>query len=636
MDHAAVVHAAVCESRAGLGRCGGVHPSAHCAFQVTGWGVSDECRRCGEAIKGCDREQERHAESCRRGVAWATVDVPGQFEKIAGCDGGDESKCRHCGSVVRGRKLQLKRHLAACKSLPDSVRGVLDHAAVCESRAGLGLYGGVHAAVYRGFRVTGWGVNECRRCGKVIRGWGSQLKRHSKSCDRGVAVTWATVDVDGQFEHVNGRDSGDESVCRHCRNIVRGRGSLKQHLARCKALPDSVRGVMDRAAVCESRAGLGRYGGVHAAVYRGFRVTGWGVNECRRCGKVIRGWGRELKRHSEGRCDGVTVTWTTVDVCGQFEYVNGCGGNDGRVCRHCSSVVRGHDAHLKYHLARCKALPDSVRGVMDHAAVCESRAGLGCYGGVHAAVYRGFRVTGWGVNECRRCGRVVRGWQQALRKHTDHKACVASAAATQSTAAAAAASASTRHAHSTDLKRGRACVPPRTSDGSGAAVDGTIPRTISRSARATKRLRTGDAGSDNACNDCDSKRRANWRHQISVYGSGGGSSRSTVFGQPRRQAQQAEASRKGASQGAAMCSKAAHGGGAAAVGSCGTVNGGDAWAHGYTVTGSGLKVPLAPMPSRCKRARRVRASGGWTSGVCVGSGSGCSGTMGSDSGAMGV
>ena len=291
-------------------------------------------------------------------------------------------------------------------------------------------------------------------------------------------------------------------------------------------------------------------------------------------------------------------------------------------------------------------MPDSVRAVMDHAAVCESRAGLGGYGGVHAAVYRGFRVTGWGVNECQRCGKVVRGWQQALSKHIDSKGCVASAAATQSTAVAAAAAAaaavaaaaSTGHAHSTDLKRGRACVPPCTPDSAGAAVDGTIPRTTSSSARATKRLRCGH-GSDNACNDSDSQGRANWRHQISVYGSGGGSSRSsrsTVLRRPRRQAQQAEASRKGVSQGAATCSKAVHGGGAAAVGSCGTANGGDAWAHGYTVTGSGLKVPLAPMPSRCKRARRVRASGGWTSGVCVGSGSGCSGTMGSDSGAMGV
>ena len=41
--------------------------------------------------------------------------------------------------------------------------------------------------------------------------------------------------------------------------------------------------------------------------------------------------------------------------------------------------------------------------MLDHAAVCESQAGLGCYGGVHASVYRGFRVTGWEVIEWRDC-----------------------------------------------------------------------------------------------------------------------------------------------------------------------------------------------------------------------------------------
>ena len=83
----------------------------------------------------------------------------------------------------------MKRHLAVCKSLPASVRAVLDHTAVCESRAGLGCYGGVHASVYRGFRVTGWGVNECRRCGKVVRGWGGDLKQHRDHGCSGVAVT---------------------------------------------------------------------------------------------------------------------------------------------------------------------------------------------------------------------------------------------------------------------------------------------------------------------------------------------------------------------------------------------------------------------------------------------------------------
>ena len=61
-----------------------------------------------------------------------------------------------CAAVSTSSAATLKRHLAACKSLPANVRDVMDHAAVCESRAGLGRYGGVHAAVYRGFRVTGW------------------------------------------------------------------------------------------------------------------------------------------------------------------------------------------------------------------------------------------------------------------------------------------------------------------------------------------------------------------------------------------------------------------------------------------------------------------------------------------------
>ena len=86
---------------------------------------------------------------------------------------------------------------------------------------------------------------------------------------------------------------------------------------------------------------------------------------------------------------------------------------------------------------------------------------------------------------------------------------------------------------------------------------------------------------------------------------------------------------------AAVCCLSRHRGGVATVGPCAVVDGGVAWAHGYTTTGSGLKVPLAPMPSRCKRARSVRASGGSTSG-CDGSDS-CGAIAGSGgSGAMGV
>ena len=83
--------------------------------------------------------------------------------------------------------------------------------------------------MYRGFRVTGWGVNECRRCGKVIRGWGGDLKKHTDKGCGGVAVTWATVDVCDHFEKVNGRDRSDGSKCRHC-GVMRGRGNLKPPL----------------------------------------------------------------------------------------------------------------------------------------------------------------------------------------------------------------------------------------------------------------------------------------------------------------------------------------------------------------------------------------------------------------------
>ena len=67
--------------------------------------------------------------------------------------------CRHCGLRMSNQRVStLKQHLAWCKSLPGSVRVVLDHAAVCESRACVGSSGGRHASVYRGFRVTGCGV----------------------------------------------------------------------------------------------------------------------------------------------------------------------------------------------------------------------------------------------------------------------------------------------------------------------------------------------------------------------------------------------------------------------------------------------------------------------------------------------
>ena len=57
-----------------------------------------------------------------------------------------------------------------------------------------------------------------------------------------------------------------------------------------------------------------------------------------------------------------------------------------------------------------------------------------------------------------------------------------------------------------------------------------------------------------------------------------------------------------------------------------TIDGDVAWAHRFTVAGNGLKVPLAPMPSRCKRARRVRVPVDSTSATMsgdVGESGGC-------------
>ena len=57
-----------------------------------------------------------------------------------------------------------------------------------------------------------------------------------------------------------------------------------------------------------------------------------------------------------------------------------------------------------------------------------------------------------------------------------------------------------------------------------------------------------------------------------------------------------------------------------------TIDGDVAWAQRFTVAGHGLKVPLAPMPSRCKRARRVRVPVNSTSptmGGDVGEAGGC-------------
>ena len=193
--------------------------------------------------------------------------------------------------------------------------------------------------------------------------------------------------------------------------------------------------------------------------------------------------------------------------------------NAQRACRHCEAVPSPQSlSSMKGHLAACKSLPDSVRAVLDHAAVCESRAGLGRYGGAHASVYRGFRVTGWGVNECRGCGKVVRGWQRELSRHIKRQRCMASDPITATATAAVTAGGAL---HTRSIESGGAATVDCTSTMSGCST------------RATKRQRPVDIGTSNACDDHgdDVTVHANWLHHPTMPrcgGSGGGSNNREV------------------------------------------------------------------------------------------------------------
>ena len=229
---------------------------------------------------------------------------------------------------------------------------------------------------------------------------------------------------------------------------------------------------------------------------------------------------------------------------------------------------------MKQHLARCKSLPDSVRAVMDHAAVCESRAGLGCYGGACASVYRGFRVTGWGVSECRRCGRAVRGWSTHLKRHSDGGSDGGCSGVT---------------ACGAPRSMGNARAP----DGRGSAAADGSPNRPTCSTVVTKRRRPVDAGSSTTRDVSADAAQASHSYLLCTRGGGGSGSSSSNGSRALQPAQPQET----------QTARGTSGGG-------GAVPGGVAWAHGFTMTGSGLKIPLAPMPSRCKRARRERVTGG--------------------------
>ena len=193
-------------------------------------------------------------------------------------------------------------------------------------------------------------------------------------------------------------------------------------------------------------------------------------------------------------------------------------------------------------------MPASVRAVMDHAAVCESRAGLGRYGGMYASVYRGFRVTGWGVNECRRCGTVIRGWHVQLRRHIKRKCCMAGGPI----AAAVTAGGAPHRANSHSIDSGGA-----------AAIDGAAT-TPSCSTGGTKRQRPLDVGTSNVCDDNGDDVHTSWPHRPTMPRCGGGRSgggNSNNRGLQRAQQQGTRQRRSmGVTRSAPACSHARDGG----------------------------------------------------------------------------
>ena len=163
------------------------------------------------------------------------------------------------------------------------------------------------------------------------------------------------------------------------------------------------------------------------------------------------------------------------------------------------------------------------------------------------------------------------------------------------------------------------------SGGKNSAAADCPPTMPNYPTRSTKRQRVGDVATHNTCFGSGHDARGDRPRPPC--------NRRALQPRGRQAAQQA--CETGVVGSAAVCCLSRHSGGVATVGPRAAVHGGVAWAHGYTTTGSGLKVPLAPMPSRCKRARSVRPSGGSTSG-CDGSDS-CGAMAGSgSSGAMGV
>ena len=342
------------------------------------------------------------------------VQLGDHFTLVAG--GGGRHRCNHCAKVIV-HKCNVKRHMACCGSLPRYVLEVLHHEALCDSRAGVGVYGGGNAALYRRFRVTGWLAASCRACGVAVPGAADALRRHwERACAANpVPPTPPGVDVDVHFAPM----AGGSYTCNHCAKVVvAGKGNCKIHMGRCRLLPRAVREALDREAVRACRAGQGRYAGANHAVYCRFRVTGWLLAVCRACGMEVRGGVGNLKQHLARACVGIKVSWPQVDVARHFTKVAGVQSVRGcHRCNHCNNVVMGGVTGCKQHMAHCRSLPSDVREVLDHATVCESRAGLGRFGGPNRDVYQRFHATGWQVAVCKGCGVEVRGGLGVLRRH---------------------------------------------------------------------------------------------------------------------------------------------------------------------------------------------------------------------------
>ena len=442
-------------------------------FDVTGCRVA-RCRACLKLVRGSSNALEIHKVVRCSGfpATWEDVDLACHFTA------GPTDKrweCRHCGASGTPSR---KHHLASCSHLPAEARRALDASEVAKAAARAGVYG--KHLVYRDFEVTGWQVARCRACSKTVRGGSHQLKRHKDKTCSGVPDPWAKVDVQ---RHFNKAKSGGGWECRHCGECARtGRPMLKNHLVRCRRLPEAELRALDESAVAKAAAGAGTYGS--HPVYRHFDVVGWRVARCRVCLATVRGRSNNLERHKSGSCVGFPVTWAEVDVLAHFRRSAGSGEWE---CCHCGASAAGAP-RCKRHMAKCAQLPAADRRALDESEVAKAAAGVGTYGN---PVFRDFKVTGWRVAQCRSCLTTIQGDAFSLKRHKDRRcsglapkspACAAAGAATAVEAQRSPAGDAERQSHATPRIG-------RTQQSVGA------PTPHVASSRATKRRRVTGCGS---------------------------------------------------------------------------------------------------------------------------------------------